>query len=275
MQVQLFKPQAALSTIINHYLYYDYSVAPGQPIHTFLFPPLPENFIYLYVFETPKISFLNGATSVSMPNGVFIGPQTNNLNIQMPRHNVCIRISLHPGAMYRLGKIPLFEYSGQGLDSHAVFGAELEPLLDKLRHAKTFEGMHEILELFLLKKAYSSKDSHPIDSLIAKLLTISDHMLIDEIAWQANMSMRQLERVFLQRVGLSPKFYQRLGRFARAYFLREQNPQMTWTQIAYQSGYYDQMHFIRDFKQFAGTTPVLLDPEILHSSVFTKTAIRF
>jgi AraC-like DNA-binding protein len=56
--------------------------------------------------------------------------------------------------------------------------------------------------------------------------------------------------------------FARLVRFSKAYRLRESTPQMSWTRISYESGYFDQMHLIRDFKQFAGVTPSTLVQEL-------------
>ena len=69
------------------------------------------------------------------------------------------------------------------------------------------------------------------------------------------MSTRQFERAFKDRMGVSPKFYSRLVRFGKAWLLKENNPSITWTQVAYECNYFDQMHLIRDFKVFADTNP--------------------
>jgi transcriptional regulator GlxA family with amidase domain len=77
------------------------------------------------------------------------------------------------------------------------------------------------------------------------------------------LSIRQFERQFKQRIGLSPKFYSRLIRFSNAWILKENNPNLTWTTIAHQSGYYDQMHLIKDFKEFAAVNPKQIEQALL------------
>src|SRR6185295_11969728 len=69
-----------------------------------------------------------------------------------------------------------------------------------------------------------------------------------------SLSERQLERTFRQQTGLTPRQFARLTRFRQVVQLLHQ-PALTLTDVAYQAGYYDQAHFIHDFKAFAGLTP--------------------
>jgi AraC-like DNA-binding protein len=69
------------------------------------------------------------------------------------------------------------------------------------------------------------------------------------------VSFRQFERQFLDRIGTTPTMFIRQARFAKAFWLKRTRPELTWTSIAYECGYFDQMHFIRDFKLFTSATP--------------------
>ena len=82
-------------------------------------------------------------------------------------------------------------------------------------------------------------------------------MKIEEVASEAGISSRQLERRFLRDVGVSPKLLCRILRFQRVFHAVEQNDG-GWAEVAADCGYYDQPHLIRDFQQFAGQAPALL-----------------
>jgi transcriptional regulator GlxA family with amidase domain len=69
------------------------------------------------------------------------------------------------------------------------------------------------------------------------------------------VSLRQFERQFLERIGTSPTTFIRQARFAKALRLKRTHPALNWSSIAYECGYFDQMHLIRDFKQFTSATP--------------------
>ncbi|NQY35322.1 MAG: AraC family transcriptional regulator [Alteromonadaceae bacterium] len=66
--------------------------------------------------------------------------------------------------------------------------------------------------------------------------------------------MRQLERYFKQAIGLPPKLYCRIIRFAYIFKLISTN-NSNWSEISTQAGFYDQSHFIKNFKEFTGEEP--------------------
>ena len=69
------------------------------------------------------------------------------------------------------------------------------------------------------------------------------------------MSMRNFERTFINETGMTPKQLCCISRFNHALELKLNYPAINWTSIAYQSGYFDQMHLIKDFKRFCGEAP--------------------
>jgi len=79
----------------------------------------------------------------------------------------------------------------------------------------------------------------------------------EEVAALAGISRRQLERRFLNLVGLTPKHFQRMRRFQRVFQAVERDG-AAWADAAVSCGYYDQAHLIRDFREFSGDTPSVL-----------------
>ena len=79
----------------------------------------------------------------------------------------------------------------------------------------------------------------------------------EQVASDAGISRRQLERRFLNLVGLTPKHFQRMRRFQRV-FLAVEHDAAGWADAAVSCGYYDQAHLIRDFQEFAGKAPAAL-----------------
>lgn len=75
------------------------------------------------------------------------------------------------------------------------------------------------------------------------------------LAEELGLHLRSLERLFNQYIGLSPKTFSRVTRFNSAIYYRSVHPRYRLTDVAYAAGYFDQMHFIRDFKAFAGQVP--------------------
>ena len=78
---------------------------------------------------------------------------------------------------------------------------------------------------------------------------------IDRLAQTACLEYKQFKRIFADYVGANPKDYLRVIRFQKALHTLQIQPNISFTQLSYECGYYDQAHFIKEFKQFSGYTP--------------------
>jgi len=85
---------------------------------------------------------------------------------------------------------------------------------------------------------------------------------LDWVAAQSNLSPRHFRRRCLEESGLTPKHLCRVLRFRQASSLALSARKPDWVQIALETGYFDQAHLIRDFRQFTGRPPM---------SVFSNT----
>lgn len=100
-------------------------------------------------------------------------------------------------------------------------------------------------------------------------------MAIQELASLSCLSIKQFERKCRERIGMNPKLYARILRFSKAYRLHEVYPELSWLDIAYQAGYYDQMHMIRDFKVFAGVNPSVIEQQLLRTPLRMQKDLRY
>ena len=139
-----------------------------------------------------------------------------------------------------------------GFDGVELLGNEMNDVHNRLQEAISFAQMKIIVESFLLKHVGKLKQTLPIDEVLPLLIKERGLLKIDQLASHACLSIRQFERVFQQRIGLTPKHFSRLVRFSQAWIIKEQQPGISWIKVAYECGYFDQMHLIRDFQEFAG-----------------------
>jgi AraC-like DNA-binding protein len=77
---------------------------------------------------------------------------------------------------------------------------------------------------------------------------------IENVASRYGITSRYLQKLFLQYTGLTPKLYSKINRFQNSLKLVTKKD-TSLTSIAYDCGYFDQSHFIREFKSFTGFTP--------------------
>lgn len=126
-------------------------------------------------------------------------------------------------------------------------------ITDQLLNTTSTDQRIKLLSSFLVQKiehreAESQKVNFAIDQL-------KKGVSLPSIQNELKLSERSIERFFKQHVGISPKLFARISRFQSALENIRQFEFEKLTDIAYQSDYFDQSHFIRDFKDFAGTTP--------------------
>jgi len=135
------------------------------------------------------------------------------------------------------------------------FGPEGRILTEKILTARNNNERVSILSDYLLKKLrqFNNPDS-TLHECIKHFIFSRNPVCIEETTRQFNISERQLERKFKTITGLTPKTYSRISRFQQAmknYGRKFKN----LTDIAYECGYYDQSHFIHDFREFSGYEP--------------------
>jgi AraC-type DNA-binding domain-containing proteins len=90
------------------------------------------------------------------------------------------------------------------------------------------------------------------------LITACGQIRVDDLVSRTALSASQFQRRFTRQVGMTPKRYARLVRFNRALVARRNGPERSWTGILHELGYFDQAHFIREFRMFAGISPTSL-----------------
>jgi AraC-like DNA-binding protein len=119
-----------------------------------------------------------------------------------------------------------------------------------------YEEASTTLQDFLIQKALMRTYDLKLVQAAAKLLYHTrGQCRIDELADYCHASVRQLERGFQRVIGTSPKFFARTLRFEQAQRRLMFDPETDLTQLAYQCGYFDQAHFIKEFRAFSGKTP--------------------
>ena len=110
--------------------------------------------------------------------------------------------------------------------------------------------------------------STTVDTLIAS----KGRMSVQEIVQNGDINRRQLERKFAKKVGISPKQLGKVIRLQTALDLLMAPERESLTQVAYKADYFDQAHFIKDFKEFTGTNPknFLTDKQLELSALFLR-----
>ncbi|UII23841.1 helix-turn-helix domain-containing protein [Fulvivirga ligni] len=163
-------------------------------------------------------------------------------------------VYLHPPALAAIFNLPSDELSDEMVNLQTLLGAEGEELTDRIMNARTNEDRVSLLTQFLEKKLLPLQcSSHYIHDAVNHMVRAQGQINVKDMADRYCLSLRQFERKFKACSGFSPKVYSRILRFNEA--LNSFGRINSLTELAHDCGYYDQSHFIKDFKEFSGYDP--------------------
>jgi AraC-like DNA-binding protein len=169
-----------------------------------------------------------------------------------------LQIIFQPHGFYTLFNASPLAIADKIVWSGDIFNSEIKLLHEQLYEAVSAIDMAKLANDWLRhyldkKRRVDYKDRI---TFAANLITKNAGLInIDRLADYACMSMRNFERIFISETGMSPKQLCCISRFNNALELKLNNPSMKWTSIAHLSGYFDQMHLVKDFKRFCGEAP--------------------
>ena len=274
MLVKFYTPHPLLQEFINCIMVIHAKVDTSAGPVMCPYPPTPQNSLFFYINDTIKVQIDGRAEYVLQPRSVIVGPQLTRVTLNLNKDHKAVRVGFHPGGLHRLMGIPMSEIVDCNFDATDIFGSEMKQVNVQLQEAQSVDDIKLIIEQFLLQKVNGLKPALPFDMAMKELLHFNGNISIERIALLSCLSLRQFERKCKERIGFTPKLFARLIRFSKAYRLRENFPELNWTNIAYECGYFDQAHFIRDFKEFAGVVPHIIEGELENTSIRLQSGLR-
>lgn len=167
-----------------------------------------------------------------------------------------IGVKFYPWGLSSLSDIPQYEMQQYRVAIPDIFKNADACIQEKIDCTKPVEQKIGLIQQFLLKILLARKNRFSNDSLeyaVSQIQQSDGLQKIASISDRLNISTRELERRFKKYIGISPKQMSRIYRFQSALQLKDTASSLT--DIAHAAGYYDQSHFIREFKDIAGINP--------------------
>jgi AraC-like DNA-binding protein len=252
-----FAPSPQLASYISqyrvrHFVFNNRSRPGFKP-----FPPRPEQCVVFYPKGMEVTEYARTGQRLSIPRSVVSGQLTERINryVSTPEF-LMISADLHPGSLFRLTGIASAAFTNQYVDAEAVFSTGIREVNERLAEQTDYAQMIDVIDTFFLQLLRKQKkEVIPLDAVIQHAMSEGDNWSIDHLARQSFLSPRQMERKFYERTGVCPKMFLRITRFNRSYWMRLKKPQLSWFSIAIACGYSDYQHLVKDYKEFANTTP--------------------
>lgn len=249
MKFQVFQPAATLQSIVQCHLEADGRASVDLGEHT-LFPNGLSG-IFFNFGNTQKI--IIHEEYITPPVSIF-GQIDRHFTITYQPGFYSLGVLLKPSVLSWLFRIDMEEITNKALDGRLV-SLELNALHDQLAEAASVKEKIERIERYLITLAQRSMRPAAHVEHAIHLIQHQKVSSMDQLARTLNVSQRYLEIQFKRTVGLSPKTYSLIHRFKRMeHHLIKMNA-IHWENMSFASEYYDQNHFIRDFKRFTGLTP--------------------
>lgn len=258
MHASSFAPHPALRPYVQNYLYYETGIE-DQWAKVNTSPTL----LPVLAFSLDAEGFIFKEYGKFEPL-TFCGQLTQFTNLHFLGRLRAFHIFFHPTGAYRLFGIPMNEMRNSMLNLSDMLGSRIRELKEKLLEQNSLMKVKQLIEVFLLDclaRRKQKENSIQLTYTIEQLRSLSfQRNVIKTICKSYGYSISRLERHSREMVGIGPKMIQRIARFNSVLdFVNRNRPPYKWAQIAFQFGYADQMHFIREFCWFYGTNPGELD----------------
>ncbi|MEQ9166382.1 MAG: helix-turn-helix transcriptional regulator [Fulvivirga sp.] len=162
-------------------------------------------------------------------------------------------IKFQPAAVHRLFGLDMSELMDDVIAVDQTHGTLYE-LAAELSGYSDFEACKIHIEKWFNSEVIQSSELGSVYKAVQELIATNGNVRLNQLYEELGVSERTLERQFKKAIGLGPKFYSRIIRFTYIFDQIKQGKE-PWLDITYDSGYYDQAHFIKNFKEFTGESP--------------------
>ncbi len=188
------------------------------------------------------------------PNLVICGQQTNYYDLSLSGKTGMILIVFRPHGLKSFFNFPITELLNENLSLQDLANNEANELEDKLFNAPNNKQRVIHLEKFLIKRLVYNAEYERVEYAVKIIEHSKGQLKAQDIAHEVCLGIKQFERTFSKYVGVNPKKFASIVRFQNVIQMNSKNKK-SMSQLAYDNGYYDQSHFIHDFKSLTGQTP--------------------
>jgi len=183
------------------------------------------------------------------------GPHSEHWLLETASAASVIGVHFKPGGAFPFFDFPADELHNVRVSLDALWGARSQFLLEEVLAAATPDQKFDVLERVLLATARTLSRHRAVSFALRKLSDPARARPVTEVTDAIGMSQRRFLERFREEVGMTPKLFARVQRFQSVVEAVHTLREVDWAEVAAQCGYFDQAHFIHDFRAFSGFTP--------------------
>lgn len=198
-------------------------------------------------FPSVHIVFEKGNTKI-------FGVVSGKFSKALEGKNRVFGIKFRPGAFYPFYRKPISGFTDKTLTLEEVFGIPSLPLEEEVFSMDSEEELVRFAEKFLYERLpEEDKIVETINRIIEEISNKREIVKVEDIVEFYGLNKRTLQRMFQQYVGVGPKWV--INRYRMFEILDRVSERTDWADLALELGYFDQSHFIKDFKRMVGLSP--------------------
>jgi len=207
-----------------------------------------------------------GSQSIIVPRLEVLGHWNIPTKAAVQKGNICLITRFHPyaGALFFPNQVS--DFTNESIDLHDILNKESGEFYQRLMEQPLLEQKVKVLETFLINRLERNRKNQEqlrlVEGLCHSISRNGESFDIERLAAESGFSGRYIQKLFLNYVGISPRNFFSVQRFNKSLEL-VRSANMSLTNIAYECGYYDQAHFIREFRSYTGITPSQLSANII------------
>lgn len=253
MKPQIFEPSGELAEFVKCYWNLE-GDKETTPVKNTIVPDGTMKLIFHYG-DTYRYHPKNGK-SIILPKCFLIGQLTRPYIVEPLGVTGSFVVRFHPNGFLPFTPVPIKEMENIAVPLDKLFGNEGADIGRKILNAKDTSERINLIEAFLLKRLTDRKTiDFVIKSTIETILEANGKFTVNEFSQKMNINRRQLTRKISSAIGLSPKQLSKTIRIQAALKKLLSKEITSLTDLAYENEYFDQAHFIKEFKEFTGLTP--------------------
>lgn len=249
-------PSVPLDQYITHFTYYK-GYKPQHSIDRYL--PNGNVEIIIDLTDIPKYIYDNDKlTTIQTCREIWVsGMRETFITIPSGLDAEMFIIEFRKGQAYSFIGRPLTEITGQVVGGDLALPQVFRELREQLLAQRSPAAMFLVAERILFGHFGDKLSINPfVHFAVSRILVSPSSLTIKDLADRTGYSSKHFIRIFTEHVGLNPKSFLRIIRFQKAIQDIETKGALHWASLALDCGYYDQSHFIADFRNFSGFTPL-------------------
>jgi len=250
MKFERISPKDELKTFVD--CYWTVENQDPLPIEQKIIPDgFPE---MIFHYGDPYRIKLNGPWEIQSPN-LLGGQITNHFFLKNTGISSILGIKFKPAALAQLFDISMHELTNKVIPLHDIQPVDVKTLESSIEGYDNHQQRISAIENFLINKIKEAQVDMRVNKAIDRIFESNGMITVAGLCEFAGASERQLERLFKKFIGLSPKLYARVIQFSYIFQVIQGQKEMNGSELGIASGYYDQSHFIKNFKAFTGEDP--------------------